>query len=201
MDRSLRVVEALKAIGMDTARGRVHVRRRDVAGGAREDDSAAAAGTRRRRRRRRRTTSKLRHVANSKQAMACSRAKNCYLMCWEYPLAAYKPIVAELKRRSVINQAYVVEGKKAPANSAMIPPSTYRAMTKSFASVCEDEVEERYESLPRRLRDAMYPFQVEGVKFALSRERPVSPRGFRWASGRRSKRSRSAPRTSTRGLC
>ena len=40
---------------------------------------------------------------------------------------------------------------------------------KSFASVCEDDVEERYESLPRRLRDAMYPFQVEGVKFALSR--------------------------------
>ena len=168
MDRSLRVVEALKAIGMDPREG-VYTfddatlraeRERRLRGGGGDAAAAAAAAA---------TTSKLRHVANSKQAMACSRAKNCYLMCWEYPLAAYKPIVAELKRRSVINQAYVVEGKKAPANSAMIPPSTYRAMTKSFASVCEDEVEERYESLPRRLRDAMYPFQVEGVKFALSR--------------------------------
>ena len=72
MDRSLRVVEALKAIGMDPREGRVHVRRRDVAGGARETTprrgraAAAAAAA---------TTSKLRHVANSKQAMACSRAK------------------------------------------------------------------------------------------------------------------------------
>ena len=124
MDRSLRVVEALKAIGMDPREGVYTLddatlraeRERRLRGGGGDAAAAAAAAA---------TTSKLRHVANSKQAMACSRAKNCYLMCWEYPLAAYKPIVAELKRRSVINQAYVVEGKKAPAKVRSIHWSPY----------------------------------------------------------------------------
>lgn len=52
----------------------------------------------------------------------------------------------------------------------MVPPATLKALLSQPPSrVPPHEIEERLDRLPRVLCDALYPFQLEGVRFGLAR--------------------------------
>ena len=108
-------------------------------------------------------------AVDSKAAMACSRATNDGpVVCWEFPLRAYPAVETALRNRSVINPQHHRRSREAAA-AGLFPPTTLRALTRSAATVPSHEVDERLDALPPVLLDALYPFQLEGVKFGLAR--------------------------------
>jgi hypothetical protein len=113
--------------------------------------------------------SQLPAAANSKAAVACSKASGGRpVVCWEFPLRSYAAVETALRRNTIIHPQHHPRNKSAAA-SGMFPPATLQALSRPASRVPAHEVDERLDRLPRVLRAALYPFQLDGVRFGLAR--------------------------------
>ena len=131
-------------------------------------------------------------------AMACAEYYQCAVPCWEFPLLAYEPVVASLKRKSLVDQRYLPRRAAPGVAPTLIPPTTFIALEREKnraernraraggsqgrsagilraplgsapRSNSESTTLERLDLLPRDLLSSLYPFQREGVEFGLER--------------------------------
>ena len=105
-----------------------------------------------------------------------------HVYCYEFPIGSYWPIIRELKmHRSratldprvpshLINPSYHPGVSPSYAvRAGLVPPKTVESLETSPVLLSDDQVDERLDRLPRTLRDALYPFQLDGVRYGLAR--------------------------------
>ena len=61
-------------------------------------------------------------------AMACAEYYQCAVPCWEFPLLAYEPVDASLKRKSLVDQRYLPRRAAPGVAPTLIPPTTFIAL-------------------------------------------------------------------------
>ena len=110
-----------------------------------------------------------------------SRAVDHHVYCYEFRIGSYWPIIGELK----------MHRSRATLDPRVLPTSSTRRTTRRLAVVrrsrrarsaedgrvprdisillSDDQVDERLDRLPRMLREALYPFQLDGVRYGLAR--------------------------------